>query len=220
TGKGIEGNFDPGQVIRFVTDAKHRLLERFTQHALSSVNAFQPFGSDFHAVGEAAGKAGAGGLIPNRQAPLAGKGPDIGLCQACFDQRTANAVFGGGLHARSVIAAIIEVSAVRDYVEIESTSNFAQVLVEFGLAEITAVRSIRDVSRSLQLMRVNHLVPNADCLGDRSGVFQFTGGKTWADRCESDRVFAEGEMRRLRDDGAINAARKRDRHATPSREKR
>ena len=78
------------------------------------------FACDGAAVLDARGEAGAGGLVGEAEAGLAGEGADLGLGEFGGDQGSDGAVLGGGLLAGAEFAAVVEVHAVGDVAEAES----------------------------------------------------------------------------------------------------
>src|SRR5260221_373484 len=79
------------------------------QELLGGVDLLELGVGDALAVLDARGEAGHGRLVPGRQVELLGEEPDLCLGQAGLLERRADAELAGGLHARTVVALVVEV---------------------------------------------------------------------------------------------------------------
>ena len=72
---------------------------------------------------------------------------------------------------------------------------------------VTTVRRVLQISRLRELASLDRFVPDADQLGDAAGFVQLARGETGTDAGDGQSPIAECEVRRFRDDDAIDAAR-------------
>ena len=63
-------------------------------------------------------RQGVAGLSQTGRSQCGGQLANVGLGEASFDERAADGVLAGGLHAGSIIAPVVEVGSVHDDVEI------------------------------------------------------------------------------------------------------
>ena len=102
-----------------VADADLREAER-VEGVFGLLDLGEVFAGDGAAVLDARGEAGAGGLVGEGEAGVAGEGADLGLGELGGDERGEGVVLGGGLLAGAEVAAVVEVHAVGDVREAEA----------------------------------------------------------------------------------------------------
>ncbi len=149
---------------------------------------------------------GLAGLSHTGNCQWAAKLAHVGLVQTAFQQRAAHPMLPRGGHAGAIIAGIVEVGAVEDHFDGEPLRQTFQLRVKLRLAVIAAVRSVLEIVRIGELLRVDHFVANADQLGDARALRPAPLPPDWRWRRSRPRPLAQRQLGRLGHHRAIHAA--------------
>jgi hypothetical protein len=114
-------------------------------------------------------------------------------------------MFAGRQHSGAIVPLVVSVGTVKYDRYVLSFGKLFQLSVEFVLAMIAAIGRVTDILPFFELVRGNHFVANADLLGDRSCIIQFTRRKASADAGDRDRAIPKRQVRGLRHDGTIHS---------------
>jgi hypothetical protein len=168
--------------------------QRVAQRGLGGLDPRQPLGGDRDAVGDPAGQARGGRLVGQCEAPLSGRGADVGLGQPGVGQRRPGAALGGGPDAGPEAGAqIVGVGAGGDVGDAQRVRERPQDLDQLGLAEGAAVAGVGDVAGPRQLVGARGLVPDAERGHELRGARALAPGQARRDRGGGDDpVRAEG----------------------------
>ncbi len=131
---------------------------------LSSVSC-----GDRRAVGDAAGEARIGRLVPRGEAELLRQGPDVLLGEAGQDERADDAPLLGGPAAGPVIGEVVDVGRVVDDVDPEGPGQLGDPVEELALAVVAAVGRIGREGRAGELVGLDEDLPDAELAGRRAG---------------------------------------------------
>jgi len=121
-------------------------------------------------------------------------------------------VLGGGLKARAVVASIVEVGTAANRVGREVGQKRFDPGIKLALTEVTAAAVVADVVRVGELVGRHDDVPNADVLGQASGVVHLRPRDARTVGRHGNGPVAEGLPRRVGDDRAVDAAAEGDRN--------
>ena len=77
---------------------------------------------------------------------------------------------------------------------------------QFGLAEVATIAGVGLIARNGQFVGLDHFVANADLPGERDALFQFAARQACAHARHGHRPLAQGQLRRLGHDRAIQSA--------------
>ena len=144
-----------------VTHAELPKAER-AHEGLGGVDAPQLLRRDGVAVLEARGQAGERGLVPRRQSERARELADLLLGEPGVDHRRAHAALLRGLHARPVVAEIVDVRAVHQRTAAFALGDRRELSEQLLFAEEAAVGGILRVLRVGQLRGADDDVAQAD----------------------------------------------------------
>jgi hypothetical protein len=114
---------------------------------LSAIDHRQLLQGYEHAVGDARRETRHSRLVPGRQSDLFRQGADLGFGQLGLFERAAHAVFGHGLHARTIIVHVIQVRAFDDPAQTLAGGKGLELGEELGFAMVAAVSRVLDIER-------------------------------------------------------------------------
>jgi len=116
--------------------------------------------------------------------------------------------------ARSKIACVVDVHPVRDRVKTHLVAQGSEHIEELGLAVVAAVGRVHPVARVRELLRGHEAVGDMKLAGDPLGHRAVASGIRWRFCGNREGIFAQHPVRRIGEITRIDAARKRDQHAT------
>ena len=149
----------------------------------------------------------AAGLSQLGRPRVAGQRPDLGLGQADFLQRAADAPFARGILAGPVVAQIVGVGAVHQ-AGIAVRQRIGQQLIQVvALAEIAAVRRVGPVGRIVQLRGGQDDVLHAQTGGDGAGRLELGARHAGGIGGQRQRPVTERVAGDSQDERAVGAAR-------------
>ena len=115
-------------------------------------------------------------------------------------------MLGGGGHSGAVVALVIGVGAVGNPGVALGGGQRGQPVIEFRLAEITALRGVGNIAVPRQLVGMDDPMIDAELPGCAFGIGQVAGGQGRRDGGNGQSVIAQCPVRRHRQQGAVHAA--------------
>ena len=148
-------------------------------------------------------------LVPRRQPGAARQLANLGLREIHFVERAADAELARGLTSGPIVAAIVGVVAVDDD-RVTDRGDARQMRVELVLAVVAAVRRIRAILGAIELARADDFVVKTEIARDPDRELAVALRIAGAVGGDGDGALAQGQLRRLGDDRAVDAAAKGD----------
>ncbi len=208
--QGIHRHFQPREVTAMIAHAHGTQAER-AQILLGLIDHLQTLRCHFLAVRDATRQAGRRRFIPNWKLPIGGQRTHIGFRKATFDKRASNGMFSRRLHARAIVALVVEIRAVdEDIVAWELGLQLLQLSIEFRFAMVATIRSVAHIRCTSELVGLNDFVSNADQLCQGGGVLKFAASQTGAHAGHCQGVSAQSDVCGFRHDRAIDPPRECD----------
>ena len=181
---------------------------------LPALHLKQPLRRHFGSVRKSRRKARRRRQLGGRQAGFARELTDLGLVEIRFEKRRQHSALAGRSMAGSKIARVIDVHPVRDRVETQLVAQVPEHIEEFGLAVITPVGCVHPVIRIREFLRGHEAVGDVELAGDPLGHRAVARGIRGRLRGDREGVVTQHPVRRIGEITRIDAARKRDQHAT------
>ena len=200
----VGGDLDAAELV--VVAGADLAEAEVAQDVLGGFDAAQGLDGYGGAVGDAGGQAGLGGLVPQGYAEPFGGGADLGLVHLGFDHGAADVVLGCGGHAGAIVAEVVGVGAVGDPSVAFGERQGAELVVEFGLAEVAALGRVGDVALALEFVGVDDAVVEVELGGDGLGVGEVAGGEGGGDGGNGQGAATQRALGRHRQEGAVDAA--------------
>src|SRR5262249_16793856 len=147
---------------RVIVPDAHDVIAESPQGQLRAIDESERLTIDPRAVREPRRKAGRSCLLRARNPQRSGESAHLLLADARLEEWVPDTVLGRGGEPWAPVADIVGVRAREQRRKPAARSKCAQPLVELRLAVVAAVAAIGDVALSLQLVRRDHLVRDAD----------------------------------------------------------
>ncbi len=106
-----------------------------------------------------------------------------------------------------MLAAIIVIRAVADHGHLQAIGKLLHLDEQLRLAEVAAIAAIGLIAGNGQFVRMDHFVANADLPGQGQALVQFAACQAFARARHSHCPIAQGQLRRLGHDRAVQSAR-------------
>ena len=174
-GRSCAGDFDAGQ-FAVVADADLREAER-VESIFGAFDLAQVLSGYCPAVFDARGEAGAGRLVGDGEAGLAGEGADFLLGQVGGGQGRERVVHRGGFLAGTEVAAVVEVHAIGEVGEAELEARGFHLGEELVLAMEAAVAVVANVVWVVEFAGLQDVSRDAVFGGEVERRGQFPAGQ-------------------------------------------
>ena len=115
-------------------------------------------------------------------------------------------MLGSGGHSGAVVAEVVGVGPVGDPRVALGCGESAELVVEFGLAEVAALWGVGDVTLALQFVGVDDAVVEVELRGDGFGVGEIAGGKGRGDGGDCQSAATQRALGCHRQEGAVHSA--------------
>ncbi len=204
----ISGQLDPGalQVKPHPVHGEPLTL----QELFAALHLAEPGLVDLHAVGETAGQAGIGLLVPGGKPRAVTQLADLPLAEFSLQKRRAHTELAGRGPSGAVIPQVIGVAAVGDEGEAELAPLVGAQAKQLALAVVAAVLRVAGKAGDLQLGRLDEELARADQGGQQSlrlGELRLrVGGGSGGNR--ADRSGSQGVLGHLQQEGRVDPTEK------------
>src|SRR5581483_8571652 len=152
----------------------HLLNSEPSNESFSAIHLRQRLQRDRRAVRNSGRKARERGLVPGWQTQLARQVANLGFGKLRLDERRTHAMLNRGGAPWASILQVIEIKSVQDGFNSLLRRECFYPRIHFRLAEVTAVRSIREIIFVLRFEGPNDHVTRADLAGKHLCLFQLT----------------------------------------------
>ena len=132
---------------------------------------------------------------------------DIGLGQARLFERRAHAMLAGGLGAWAMVATVVLVLAVGQPMKSQLFGQRVELREQLRLAEVTTVGRVGGITRVMNFLRLDHLVPDADRAGQFDRFVQLPARQRWRIRRHSQRPISKHVVSHLGQQHAVHPTR-------------